>query len=263
MIDDFDNTMNDALRRRRVSVMRRRSTLAVDTLDDTAFHVLNRGVAGTQIFRSSIDHAEFLNCFRRYLDPARETDSSRRPYRKLHDSVGLFAYALMMNHFHLVVLQKCGGGLPALMHPAMTGYSRCFNDRHERRGPLFESRYSARPAETDFDLRFMIVYLHLNDPIRQLEHEWTSHRLYIGDQSSSWVDIERGLALFGGINGYVRFMDRQGPRIVSRKLAKIGLLDPDFAYRPILTSPGSTPPRRNRPNAQSRIAGKSTTSRIA
>lgn len=217
------------------SALRRRSVSAADTLADTAFHVLNRGVDGMRIFRTPIDNAEFLHCFGRYLSPVRETDAFRRAYRKLHDVAGVLAYALMTNHFHLVVEQKTAGGLPALMQPAMTGYGRYFNDRHDRKGPVFENRYSARPASSDFDLQFMIAYAHLNDPIRQLDHEWTSHRAYVGEHDSAgWIDVERGLSLFGGVNGYVRFMDRHGPGIVARKLSKINMLDASLAYRPIM-----------------------------
>lgn len=201
--------------------------------DGTIFHVISRGVDKMPIFRTPVDHAEFLECFRRYLCRERRTDRFRRVYRKLHDQSSVLAFGLMNNHFHMVVEQKSADGLRALAQSALIGYGRYFNDRHRRVGPVFQGRYKARPAESTFDRRYVIAYVHLNDPIRQLDHPWTTHQLYTGEQCSDWLDRERGLALFGGIDGYVEFMDRHGPAIVQRKLEKLEMFDRTLGYRPI------------------------------
>jgi hypothetical protein len=191
------------------------------------------------IFETVADHREFLDRLRRHLTRDRVLDDHWRPYAKLHDQVSVLAYGLMRNHFHLVIHQQVRDGVERLLQRALNGYGKYFNRRTGQTGPLFGSRYKASLLADDdpYRMKYAIAYTHLNDPILQLDHPWTSHRIYMGEEKSDWVDVEAGLALFGGRAGYVKYMNAEGPRIVRNKLKARGLdKDPTLAYRPITES---------------------------
>lgn len=126
-----------------------------------------------------------------------------------------------------------------LLHRSLTAYTKYFNRRTGHLGLLFGSRYKAILIEDadPYYMKYAIAYTHLNDPILQLDHPWTSHLIYMGEEASNWVDVEAGLALFGGRVEYAKFMNTYGPGIVNKKLEKLGLQDdPTLAYRPISES---------------------------
>ena len=85
-------------------------------------HVIARGIERRDIFRSSHDYQDFLA----RLEQGVEKDRNQ-----------IFAWALMPNHFHLLV-RSGSGGLPSMMRRLMTGYAVAFNTRHKRSGHLFQ-----------------------------------------------------------------------------------------------------------------------------
>lgn len=71
------------------------------------------------------------------------------------------AYALMSNHYHLVV-DIADGDLPSMMCEFQAGYSTYVNRRLDRTGPLFERRYTSVPVTTDEQLAVTVRYVHRN-----------------------------------------------------------------------------------------------------
>lgn len=116
----------------------------------------------------------------------------------------LVAYALMSNHYHLVLV---AGQAPPwqLLKPFHTAAARWFNRTQGRLGPVFAERATTLlvPAEQAGRL---IAYVH-NNPVRAhvagtpLDTDWTSHRAFVGLQKPvPGLDIEAGLRL-AGCNG--------------------------------------------------------------
>ena len=64
------------------------------------FHVLNRGVAQMQLFEKAADYQAFEQVLRDTLDQS--------PMR-------ICAYAVMPNHWHLLLWPECDGELTAFM----------------------------------------------------------------------------------------------------------------------------------------------------
>lgn len=76
--------------------------------------------------------------------------------------VKLHAYCLMPNHFHLLLEQLIDGGISFYVRRILTSYSKAFNSRFGRTGPLWESRFKAKQAEDDYSYLQIIRYIHLN-----------------------------------------------------------------------------------------------------
>lgn len=54
----------------------------------------------------------------------------------------LYAWALIPNHFHLL-LRSGPDGLSHFMRRLLTGYAVSFNKRHKRSGHLFQNRFTS------------------------------------------------------------------------------------------------------------------------
>jgi putative transposase len=143
----------------------------------------------------------------------------RRPRKLL---VELAAFCLMPNHYHLLLRPLVEDGLSLFMRKLNGGYSRYFNQRHERTGTLFERRYKSVLVENQAHFIHLPYYIHLN-PIdmvtpewrerkidnlnKSLEflnkYKWSSHLDYLGKQNfPSVTQRDFLLEVFGGEGGY-------------------------------------------------------------
>jgi putative transposase len=166
-------------------------------------HVMARGIEGTKIFRTRRDREDFL---------------SRLAELAKTKAWVIYAWALMPNHFHLLV-RTALQPLSVNMRKLMTGYAINFNRRYKRIGHLFQNRYKSIVCEEETYLLELTRYIHLN-PLRTglvenltglKEYPWTGHAALMGKVERHWQDIESILSLFDrklqkGREKYERFV---------------------------------------------------------
>lgn len=154
-------------------------------------HVMNRGARRAPIFLTDADCTAFLDLL---------AETSRRFALRVH------AYALMGNHFHLLVTSP-RGNLSKAMSFLQSRFSNHQNRTHGWDGPLFRGRFLNRLVTDDRYWRHLLAYVHLNPVAAQLVSDpelanWTSHRAYLGlERAPDWLDIGELLDLFGGPTG--------------------------------------------------------------
>lgn len=152
-------------------------------------HVMARGIERTKIFLDDRDRDSFVNRL------------SRLAERK---ALLLYAWALIPNHFHLLVRT---GKMPLsrAMQRLLTGHSGAFNRRHRRTGHLFENRYKSTACEEESYFLELVRYLHLN-PLRarlvknlkELEaYPYSGHPALVGKLSRPWQETDEVLSRFG------------------------------------------------------------------
>jgi len=151
-------------------------------------HVMGRGIDGIKIFSNKKDREDFLE---RLADLCRA------------DALSVYAWALMNNHFHLLI--RTGNQLLAnSMRKLLTGYVVNYNHRHKRYGHLFQNRYKSIICEDDPYLLELTRYIHLN-PLRAgivknvkelKEYQWCGHSAIIGRVKREWQDTNTVLAYF-------------------------------------------------------------------
>ncbi len=141
---------------------------------------MGRGIETSKIFRTKKDREDFI-------DRLAELCRSGR--------WSVYAWALMPNHFHLLV-RTGKEPLARSMRRLMTGYAINFNLRHKRRGHLFQNRYKSIVCQEDLYLLELTRYIHLN-PLRaglvpDLEalgrYPWSGHSALTGQMERDWQD---------------------------------------------------------------------------
>lgn len=206
------------------------------------FHVTAHSVPLTKLFGTAGDMSEYLAKIANYLSPENRRDSSRHEYEKLIGEVAVLAYCLMDNHVHLIVRDITGTGMTRLMRRVQGAYALYFNQKYDRRGPLFDARFSAKPILDEDHARFAIAYTHLNHVQDQLDYRFGSHLVYRGDEPRDWLDVDQGLSIFGGYDSYVSFVNAAGPSILLRKLAEKGISQDKHQFRAEPRDSASTQP---------------------
>lgn len=169
-------------------------------VEDSFYHVYNRGLNKMDIFKDDDDYRVFLNLFKRAMGEGIQRDRQHREYPNFHNDIDLLTYCLMPNHYHLLIRTKNKPKqLAELMRSVLTSYVLYFNRKYKRTGPLFGKRYRAIRITSDEYLWHISRYIHLNPlDIGQdyRKYPYSSIDYYIGRKSSDWVKPEEILDMF-------------------------------------------------------------------
>jgi putative transposase len=110
------------------------------------YHLTAHGIDDRPVFVDDVDRQSFVMRLLRAI----------RMYRW-----SIWAACLMDTHYHLV-LQPLKGEVSDGMRLLNGGHSRAFNARHNRRGALFESRFTDRTIRDEEHLAAAIQYVEYN-----------------------------------------------------------------------------------------------------
>jgi REP-associated tyrosine transposase len=117
--------------------------------DNLPYHVLNRGNRRQTIFSQPEDYELFLTTMADALEKV---------------ALAILAFALMPNHFHLVILPKAGTDISAFMQWLMNAHIRRHHRARELRGTghLYQGPFKAFPVQKDHHLLNVIRYVEAN-----------------------------------------------------------------------------------------------------
>lgn len=197
--------------------------------ENEIYHIYNRGVEKRDVFMSDKDHFRFIHDLYEFNDEEFTERQYRYSYqfdevqprqigirqktrpRKL--LVEILAFALMPNHFHLLLRQKREDGIVKFMQKIGTGYAMYFNKKYDRVGSLFQGRFKAVLVKQDAHFIHLPYYIHTNpldlkndevQPRQFLEnYRWSSFLDYIGKKNfPSVTSRDFLLDFFGGTKDY-------------------------------------------------------------
>lgn len=132
------------------------------------YHVYNRGVEKRTITINSRDHERFFESLDHYRfeNPGRLSnfkDFGLTEERNRKETiVDIIGFCLMPNHFHLLLRQLTEKGVSIFMSNLINSYTRYFNVKHNRIGPLFQGGFKSVHIENDEQLIHLSRYIHLN-----------------------------------------------------------------------------------------------------
>ncbi|MFH1833244.1 MAG: transposase [Candidatus Levyibacteriota bacterium] len=140
------------------------------------YHIFNRGVASQPTFIDKKDYQRVMDSFFYYQNitppikyskflmiSAKERDNIINNLRKkkfFHADI--IAYCFMPTHFHLLLRQNEENGISKFVGNFTNSYTRYFNTKRERKGPIFEGKFGSVRIETSEQLLHVSRYIHLN-----------------------------------------------------------------------------------------------------
>lgn len=195
--------------------------------NDEIYHVFNRGVEKRPTFtnKRELDRAMQTLDFYRFDDlkvklskvltlPADERtkfiQNIKKDFRKL---VEIICFCFMPNHFHLLLKQKMDNGISIFLANITNSYTKYFNAKHERIGPLFQGLFKAVHIGFEEQLIHVSRYIHLNpvssylmEPEELDRYLWSSFPEYMGLLSRNIADPEIVMNLFKSKAKYKQFV---------------------------------------------------------
>lgn len=101
--------------------------------------------------------------------------------------VEIICFCLMPNHFHLLLKQVADKGISRFLSKLQNSYTRYFNTKNERVGPLFLDQFKAVIIRTEEQLLHVSRYIHLNPLTSYVVKDFDSLRKY------PWSSLEEYL----------------------------------------------------------------------
>ncbi len=156
------------------------------------YHVFTKSIAGYKIFvrRQDYRRMQKVICYYRYerekkFSKVEELNNEKRG-EKL---VKVVSYCIMPTHLHFILGEEKDGGISKFMANILNSYTKYFNLRYKRKGPLWESRFKYVLIETDEQLLHLTRYIHLNPTTAGLvpkpeNWEFSSYREFLNYKSS-------------------------------------------------------------------------------
>jgi len=174
----------------------------------THYHVYSRSIAGYEVFQSAQDYERMSNVLYYYqvkrnqkfsqflLDQRSGKSGSASGQNNGVRLVDIVAYCLMPTHMHLILRSVQEYGISKFMNDILNSYTRYFNIRHKRKGPLWESRFKSVLIQSQGQILHLSRYIHLNPVTAFLVDKpelwkYSSYREYLNE-----TQVERRLCNF-------------------------------------------------------------------
>jgi len=177
------------------------------------YHVFTKSIAGYRIFRGDEDYSRMIEMLRyyKYEKPPMRFSIYQEAIEKGITSINnelsskdtlvdLIAFCIMPTHIHLILCQLKENGISLFMQNLLNSYSRYFNVKYERKGPLWQGRFKGILIETDEQLLHLTRYIHLNptsDGLVDHPEDWSysSYNEYLGSLLNGLTNFNRYLVI--------------------------------------------------------------------
>lgn len=165
------------------------------------YHIFNKSIAGYQIFNfhenarrfllildyyNTIQTLHKLSYTLQYSNDLLEEEEINLLLPKQDALIKVICYCIMPTHYHLVVKVINEEQIYRFLNIVGIAYTRYFNTRHKRKGPLWQSSYQAVRVRSNEQLLHLTRYVHINPTTSKLverpeDWELSSYRDYIND----------------------------------------------------------------------------------
>lgn len=195
--------------------------------NEEIYHVYNRGVEKRPTFTNkweldrallTLDYYRFASLpiklskflILPYSEQTQLLESIKKDNEKL---VEIICFCLMPNHFHFMLKQKVDIGISIFISNFTNSYTKYFNTKNERVGPLFQGIFKAVRIESEEQLIHVSRYIRLNpvssfliEPEELENYWWSSYPEYLGMSNKNITDKELVLNIFASVEEYKQFV---------------------------------------------------------
>ena len=163
-------------------------------VDNSYYHIYNRGNNYENIFYNKSDYVYFLKKYDEYMS----------------DHLQTFTFCLLPNHFHFLIKTLDNSEIISEQFRIFfKTYAEKINKQTGRSGSLFLKPFKRKIITEDNYLKRMIFYIHYNPVHHKIsktfeDYEWSSYKRIL-DTRKSGLEKEEVLKLFNGREGYIEF----------------------------------------------------------
>ena len=182
------------------------------------YHVYNRSVEGIEIFRDWRDLERFCDLLELVTTEERivsvqatkkgDTEGKLEQVKKAQKLVTIEAFAVLPNHYHLLLKQEVDNGVARFMQKLGAGYSLYFNKRYTRSGTLWMGPYKYTEIENESDYLRIGSYVSRNHEIHRFvdtvspRRTNSSYTAMTGNIQYPFCEHQYLLDSFGGVDAY-------------------------------------------------------------
>ena len=173
------------------------------------YHVCTKSIAGYTVFRSDSDYTRMLDMMGFYSYQSKIPAKFSYYYRLSEDNkinfmnnlsnsgklVDILSYCIMPTHLHFLFISLEDNAVSLYMKNLLNSYTRYFNTKYSRKGPLWQGRFRSVLVESHEQLLHLTRYIHLNPVsagiINNLgDWPYSSYKEYIGNKPKFISRIE-------------------------------------------------------------------------
>ncbi len=191
------------------------------------YHITNRSIAKQPIFTSKRDYQRYIETmlyyqnknipvrFSKFLTLSKEKRAEIIKNLKKQNNyiIEFISYCLMPNHFHILARQIEDQGIAKFIGNLSNSYTRYFNTKNKRNGPIFQGKFKAVRIEDDEQLLHVSRYIHLNPYTSYLvknikdiiEYPYSSLAEYLKLKSIQVINKEPVLTHFKTLKSFREF----------------------------------------------------------
>ena len=200
---------------------RRRVVLA----NKEIYHIYNKAVANEDIFNGTRYQSNALSLLDYYKKPQKLryskfkqlTSENKRAYlealKVVEPYVEVMVFALMPNHYHLLVRQISDNGIQKFIANFQNSFAKFYNLKNKRRGSLFINAFKSKRVENDSLLLHISRYIHLNPATSYIMKPEDLEKSYITSFSEYLDKNRRGITnkdlilnIVGSAENYKKFV---------------------------------------------------------
>lgn len=172
------------------------------------YHIFSRSIAKFIIFNNTKEYSRILDVlslyqfsdfkykYSKYFDLDKKLQESIRSELLAHNNrlIEILAYCIMPTHFHLILKQVGNYGISKYLSRVLNSYTRYFNLRHKRTGPLWSGRFKNVLVLNDEQILHLTRYIHLNPTSANLvkkpiDWRFSSYHEYINGSNKKNVCV--------------------------------------------------------------------------
>lgn len=194
--------------------------------NEEIYHVFNRGLDRRPTFTDKRELSRALELIKFYQysnTPVRYSqflvlpkDKQEFIYSMMTSSpklVSIISFCLMPNHFHFLLKQLKENGISRFISDFTNGYTKYFNLKNSRTGPLFGGTFKAVYVESNEQLLHLSRYIHINPVVSSVitlndlsHYRWSSYPEFTDLNNDGLCDKKLILDMFKDPKIYQQFV---------------------------------------------------------